>query len=135
SVSFASTHSDGLTGQYLSRGITISAVGSDDDILRYRRSVRPATRAKAFRDELTGHVMKLFHSYIETLLKDIETVEVINPYYLCLEDWFRGSNNIKRVSEMFPLLVDAVTLFNYQRRHLITTVDGDKYYLATKEDN
>lgn len=135
SVSFASTHSDGLTGQYLSRGITISPVGSDDDILRYRRFVRPATRAKAFRDELTGHVMKLFHSYIETLLKDIETVEVINPYYLCLEDWFRGSNNIKRVSEMFPLLVDAVTLFNYQRRHLITTVDGDKYYLATKEDN
>lgn len=135
SVSFASTHSDGLTGQYLSRGITITPVGTDDDILNYRRYVRPATRAKAFRDELTGKVMSLFHSYIENLILDIETTEVINPYYLCLEDWFRGSSNVKRASEMFTLLVDAVTLFNYKSRHLLTTLDGDKYYLATKEDN
>ena len=135
SVSFASTHSDGLTGQYTSRGITITPQGSDEDVLFYRRYTRPATFAKEFRDELTGPIMDLFHSYIEDLLMKLETFEVINPYYLCLQDWFEEAANNKRSSEMFPLLVDAVTLFNYESRQSITSPNGKTYYIATKEDN
>ena len=135
SVSFSSVHSDGLTGQYLSRGVTITPIGSDDDVLYYRRYTRPATFAKDFRDELTGHIMDLFHSYIENLLLNLETVEVINPYYLCLQDWFKTAANNKRSSEMFPLLVDSVTLFNYESRQSIKSPNGKTYYIATKEDN
>lgn len=135
SVSFASTHSDGLTGQYISRGVTMTPVGSDEEVLRYRRYTRPATHALEFRENLVGPVMDTFHSYVKDLLMKIETTEVINPYFLCLQKWFMGAANNKRASEMFPLLVDAVTLFNYESRHSIKSPNGKTYYVATKDDN
>lgn len=135
SVSFASTHSDGLTGQYISRGVTMTPVGSDAEVLRYRRYTRPATHALEFRNNLVGPVMDTFHNYVKDLLMKIETTEVINPYFLCLQKWFMGAANNKRASEMFPLLVDAVTLFNYESRHSITSPNGKTYYVATKDDN
>ena len=135
SVSFASTHSDGLTGQYVSRGVTITPIGSDESVLFYRRFTRPATRAKEYHDKITGPIMDMFHGYIEDLLLKLETFEVINPYYLCLEDWFKDAGNNKRASEMFPLLVDAVTLFNYESRQSIKSPNGKTYYIATKQDN
>jgi hypothetical protein len=135
SVSFASTHSDGLTGQYLSRGITLTPMGSDEDVLKYRRHTRPGTMALDFYEQITGDTMDLFHSYVEDLLLELETHDVINPYYFCLQDWFKKANNNKRASEMFPYLVDAVTLFNYENRHSVTSPNGKVYYISTKEDN
>ena len=134
SVKFASTHSDGLTGQYLSRGITLSPEGSDDNVLSYRRHTRPGTFALEFRENLLNNIMPLFHSYIENILLN-GTFEVINPYYFCLQEWFKKANNNKRASDMFPKLVDAVTLFNCESRHSITSHNGKTYYMATEDDN
>ena len=65
----------------------------------------------------------------------IPEFEVINPYWECLEEWFKETEFYKRNLSLYPALVETVTLLNADYRKKISSDDGKTYLVSTKEDN
>jgi hypothetical protein len=89
-----------------------------------------------YRQWIIDNHLALFHDYVRYLkLYVIDEFEVINPYWECLEEWFKETEFYKRNLSLYPALVETVTLLNADYRKKITAKNGQQYLVSTMEDN
>ena len=89
-----------------------------------------------YRDWIIDAHLGLFHDYVRYLKNYlVPKYGVINPYWECLEEWFKETEFYKRNLSLYPALVETVTLLNADYRKKITADDGQEYLVSTKEDN
>lgn len=132
SVLLTSVNSESFDDQIMSRGINVSPVATNEDVRRffYYNKGKIAEKRKNIMENEIG----LLRNYIEYIRSFYEGIQIINPYWTCLENWFRKSEYYKRALGLYPSLVEAVTLLNYHYRETIE-IDGELFLVATREDN
>ena len=133
SVAMTTIHSEYFDDQILSRGITVTPEANDEQVRLFSRYNKGAVADK--REQIKEHFVKKFHNYVDFVKSECQNIRVINPYWDCLEDWFKGSEYYKRNLDMYPSLVETVTVLHYNFRDKIVSSDGTVYLVATKEDN
>lgn len=132
SVSLTSVNTESFDDQIKSRSITVSPEASDEEVKKFFKFNKGKIAER--RDYILEHELGMFKSYVEYIRTFYHDVEVINPYWECLEGWFKSSRYYKRALGIYPGLVDAVTILNLDFRKKI--VKGDKtYLLSSKQDN
>lgn len=132
SVLLTSVNSESFDDQIMSRGINVAPVATNEEVRRffYYNKGKIAQKRKFIMD----NEIELLRNYIQYIRSFYEGIQVINPYWTCLESWFRNSEYYKRALGLYPSLVEAVTLLNYHYRETID-IDGEMFLVATKEDN
>jgi len=132
SVSLTSVNSESFDEQIMSRGVNVSPEATNTQVRSFFRYNKGLIAKK--RDEVIDEHISLFHGYLEYIKEMYSDIEVINPYWTCLEDWFQTSEYYKRSLSLYPSLVEALTLLHYDYRQTIDT-DNGTYVIATKQDN
>lgn len=133
SVSLTSVNSEDFNnGQYLSRGVTVSPDATNEDVYKFFYFNKGRYAQK--RDYIINHEGGLLHQYIQYTREFYHDAKVINPYWTCLEKWFRSSEFYKRGLGLYSSLVEGLTLLNQNTRESIDIGD-DLYLVSTKEDN
>jgi len=133
SVSLTSVNTEDFNdGQILSRGVTVSPVSTNEDVYKffYYNKGRYAQK----REYIINHELKLLHEYIQYTREFYHDAKVINPYWTCLETWFRSSEFYKRGLGLYSSLVEGLTVLNQNFRETIEVKD-ELYFISTKEDN
>ena len=134
SCCITSVNSECFDGQILSRGIDVAPTATNEQVKMFAKYNRGSIAR--YRDWVIDAHLGLFHDYIRYLKKYIiPDLEVINPYWECLEDWFKETEFYKRNLSLYPALVETVTLLNADYREKITGDDGQVYLISTREDN
>ena len=134
SCCITSVNSECFDGQILSRGIDVAPTATNEQVKMFAKYNRGSIAR--YRDWVIDAHLGLFHDYIRYLKKYIiPGLEVINPYWECLEDWFKETEFYKRNLSLYPALVETVTLLNADYRDKITGDDGQVYLISTREDN
>ena len=134
SCCITSVNSECFDGQILSRGIDVAPTATNDQVKMFSKYNRGSIAR--YRDWVIDAHLGLFHDYVRYLKKYfIPDLEVINPYWECLEDWFKETEFYKRNLSLYPALVETVTLLNADYRKKIHSDDGKTYIVSTREDN
>ena len=134
SCCITSVNSESFDGQILSRGIDVAPMATNEQVKMYAK-FNHGTIANYREYVITSH-LGLFHDYVRYLKHYIvPDVGVINPYWECLNDWFKETEFYKRNLSMYTALVETVTLLNVDYRKKIYSDDGKTYVVSTKEDN
>ena len=134
SCCITSVNSEGFDGQILSRGIDVAPTATNDQVKMFAK-YNHGTIA-SYRDWVIDAHLGLFHDYVR-YLKNYVVPEygVINPYWECLEEWFKETEFYKRNLSLYPALVETVTLLNADYRKKISSNNGKTYLVSTREDN
>jgi len=134
SCCITSVNSECFDGQILSRGIDVAPTATNEQVKLFAK-YNHGTIA-SYREWVINAHLGLFHDYIR-YLKNYVVSEygVINPYWECLENWFKETEFYKRNLSLYPALVETVTLLNADYRSKIHSKDGKDYLVSTKEDN
>lgn len=134
SCCITSVNSECFDGQILSRGIDVAPTATNEQVKMFSKYNRGSIAR--YRDWIIDAHLGLFHDYVRYLkLYFIPDLEVINPYWECLEDWFKETEFYKRNLSLYPALVETVTLLNADYRKKIYSDDGKTYIVSTREDN
>ncbi|MBF4468829.1 MAG: hypothetical protein ISP01_05425 [Methanobrevibacter arboriphilus] len=132
SVCLTSVNTESFDDQIMRRGVNVSPEATDEQVKKFyhfNKGLIKEERRRILNDELL-----LFHAYIEYIYEYYHDIEIINPYWTCLEKWFKNSEYYKSSLSLYPSLVEAVTLLHYHDRE--TIIFNDKNYLvSTKFDN
>ena len=134
SCCITSVNSECFDGQILSRGIDVAPTATNEQVKMFAKYNHGTVAS--YRDWVIDAHIKMFHDYV-MYLKNYVVPEygVINPYWECLEDWFKETEFYKRNLSLYPALVETVTLLNADYRKKIHSTDGKDYLVSTKEDN
>ena len=134
SCCITSVNSECFDGQILSRGIDVAPTATNEQVKMFAKYNHGTVAS--YRDWVIDAHIKMFHDYV-MYLKNYVVPEygVINPYWECLEDWFKETEFYKRNLSLYPALVETVTLLNADYRKKIHSDDGKDYLVSTKEDN
>ena len=130
SVCLTSVHSEGIDEQYLNRGINAAPMNNQLAIKSYKMSTPKGGLYYNYVEDVINKEIELVHSYINYIRINREDFKVINPYFLCLEDWFKDDDYYNRALSRYPKMVECITILNHPYRSKV----GD-YYISTKEDN
>lgn len=130
SVCLTSVHSEGINEQYLNRGINATPNNNQDAILKYKMSTPEGGFYSNYINKTIEEELELLYGYINYIRVNINDFKVINPYFLCLEDWFKDDDYYNRALSRYPKMVEAITILNHPYRQKV----GD-YYISTLEDN
>ena len=134
SCCITSVNSECFDGQILSRGIDVAPTATNDQVKMFAK-YNHGTIAR-YRDWIIKAHLGLFHDYVNYLKSYVvPDFGVINPYWECLEEWFKETEFYKRNLSLYPALVETVTLLNADYRKKINSNDGMTYLVSTKEDN
>lgn len=134
SCCITSVNSECFDGQILSRGIDVAPTATNDQVKMFAK-YNHGTIAR-YRDWIIKAHLGLFHDYVNYLKSYVvPNFGVINPYWECLEEWFKETEFYKRNLSLYPALVETVTLLNADYRKKINSNDGMTYLVSTKEDN
>ena len=134
SCCITSVNSECFDGQILSRGIDVAPTATNEQVKMFAKYNRGSIAR--YREWVIDAHLGLFHDYVRYLKQYIiPDLEVINPYWECLEDWFKETEFYKRNLSLYPALVETVTLLNADYRSKITGDDGQVYLVSTREDN
>lgn len=134
SCCITSVNSECFDGQILSRGIDVAPTATNDQVKMFAK-YNHGTIA-SYRDWIIKSHLGLFHDYVRYLKNYVvPDFGVINPYWECLEEWFKETEFYKRNLSLYPALVETVTLLNADYRKKISSNDGNTYIVSTKEDN
>ena len=134
SCCITSVNSECFDGQILSRGIDVAPTATNDQVKMFAK-YNHGTVAR-HREWIINSHLGLFHDYVRYLKKYVVVgFGVFNPYWECLEEWFKETEFYKRNLSLYPSLVETVTLLNADYRKKITADDGSVYLVSTREDN
>ena len=134
SCCITSVNSECFDGQILSRGIDVAPTATNEQVKMFAK-YNHGTIAR-YREWIIDAHLGLFHDYVRYLQKYVvKDLGVINPYWECLEEWFKETEFYKRNLSLYPSLVETVTLLNADYRDKITSDDGTTYLVSTREDN
>ena len=134
SCCITSVNSECFDGQILSRGIDVTPTATNEQVKMFAKYNHGTI--STYRDWIINSQLGLFHDYVMYLKNYIvPKYGVINPYWECLEEWFKETEFYKRNLSLYPALVETVTLLNADYRKKITANDGRTYLVSTKEDN
>lgn len=134
SCCITSVNSECFDGQILSRGIDVTPTATNEQVKMYAK-YNHGTIA-SYREWVINAHLGLFHDYVRYLKKYVvPEYGVINPYWECLEEWFKETEFYKRNLSVYPALVETVTLLNADYRSKVHSEDGKDYLVSTKEDN
>lgn len=132
SVSLSSINSESFDDQFMRRGVNVSPVATNEDVKKYYYYNKGLINDH--QKYVIEHEISLFHDYVEYVKEAYSNVEVINPYWSCLEHWFKDTDFYKTALSLYPSLVAAVTLLNYEFRENVM-VNDKEYIISTKQDN
>ena len=134
SCCITSVNSECFDGQILSRGIDVAPTATNEQVKMFAKYNHGTVAS--YREWIIRSHLGLFHDYVR-YLKNYVVPEygVINPYWECLEEWFKETEFYKRNLSLYPALVETVTLLNADYRKKIHAKDGKDYIVSTKEDN
>lgn len=132
SVSATSVNTEAFDDQIKSRAITVSPEAKDEDVKRFFKFNKGKYAEK--RDYILEHELGMFKRYIEYIRAFYSDIEVINPYWECLEEWFHSSRYYKRSLGIYPSLVEAFTILNQDFREKVDN-ENRMYLVSSKEDN
>ena len=134
SCCITSVNSECFDGQILSRGIDVTPTATNEQVKMFAKYNHGTI--ESYRNWVIEAHLGLFHDYVRYIKKYVvPEYEVINPYWECLEDWFKETEFYKRNLSLYPALVETVTLLNAGYRRKIYSEDGKAYLVSTKEDN
>ena len=134
SCCITSVNSECFDGQILSRGIDAAPTATNEQVKMFAK-YNHGTVAR-HRDWIIDSHLGLFHDYVRYLKRYVIVgFGVFNPYWECLEEWFKETEFYKRNLSLYPSLVETVTLLNADYRRKITADDGTTYLVSTREDN
>lgn len=132
SVSLTSIHTESFDDQIMRRGVNVSPEATEEEARKFHYYNQGLVSKR--RDEIINDEIGLLHKYIESIKEFYADIKVINPYWTCLEKWFKGGEFYKANLTLYPSLVKAVTLLNvYYREKII--IDGQQYVISTHDDN
>ncbi|WP_141705158.1 MULTISPECIES: hypothetical protein [Methanobacterium] len=121
--------------QMISRSLMLNPRSTDDMFLKFMEKLTVKNKPTKKRSNIKDNELPLLRAYLELFAYNFDgSLEVINPYYLCLVDWFKGSENLRRVAGQIPNLVKVVTLLHADERRQIRT-DEETFVISTKFDN
>ena len=122
--------------QMISRSLQLTPRSTDEEYKTFKDKLSVDNYYTRKRDQIINKELPLLRAYLEYFTYNFnENLKVINPYYRCLQDWFAGSDNYRRVSDQIPNLVKVVTLLHVDERPQIVTDEGDIYVISSKFDN
>ena len=133
SVAMTSVNSESFDEQILSRSITVTPEASNEQVslfAKYNEGVIAEERTM-----VEQVFIKMFHYLLVHIKHEYGGVGIINPYWDCLNEWFKDTDNYKRNLDIYPALVKTMTLINIEFREKITSSDGKVYAVSTREDN
>ena len=134
SCAITSVNSECFDDQILSRGIDVTPTATNEQVKMFAK-YNHGTIAR-HREWIIKHHLGMFHDYVRYLKNYvIPKYEVFNPYWECLEEWFKETEFYKRNLSLYPALVETVTLLNADYRRKIHSEDGLSYLVSTMEDN
>ena len=134
SCCITSVNSEGFDDQILSRGIDVTPMATNEQVKLFAKFNHGTIASR--REYIIENHLGLFHDYVKYVKRYIvPEVKVINPYWECLEEWFKESEFYKRNLSTYTALVETVTLLNADWRKKIYSEDGQAYVVSTKEDN
>lgn len=134
SCAITSVNSECFDDQILSRGIDVTPTATNEQVKMFAK-YNHGTIAR-HREWIIKHHLGMFHDYVRYLKTYvIPKYEVFNPYWECLEEWFKETEFYKRNLSLYPALVETVTLLNADYRRKIHSEDGFSYLVSTMEDN
>ena len=134
SCCITSVNSEGFDDQILSRGIDVTPQATNEQVKLFAKYNHGTVASR--REWIIKNHIGLFHDYVVYVKRYIvPEVKVINPYWECLEEWFKESEFYKRNLSTYTALVETVTLLNADWRKRIYGEDGQAYVVSTKEDN
>lgn len=134
SCCITSVNSECFDGQILSRGIDVTPTATNDQVKMFAKYNHGTVAS--YREWVIDAHLGLFHDYVRYLKEYVVPgYEVINPYWECLEEWFKETEFYKRNLSLYPSLVETVTLLNADYRNKIESNDGKTYLVSTREDN
>ena len=133
SVSMTSVHSEKLKDQLLSRGIDVTPQATNEEVKLYKRYNQGKIK-RYYSGTITGYI-HLVHQYLTYLKMTHARVEVINPYFDCISNWLEESEYFKRYLDIITLLVQTVTILNYNFRQRLIAEDGTEYVISEPQDN
>ena len=134
SCCITSVNSECFDGQILSRGIDVAPTATNEQVKMFAK-YNHGTVAR-HRDWIIDSHLGLFHDYVRYLKRYVVIgFGAFNPYWECLEEWFKETEFYKRNLSLYPSLVETVTLLNADYRKKITADDGTTYLVSTREDN
>ena len=117
SVSLTSVNTEAFDDQIFSRAVTVSPIATNEEVKNFFYYNQGANENK--REYILNHEKRLLQDYIQYTQGFYEGIRVINPYWTCLEKWFRSSEFYKRALSLYPSLVKAVTVLNHDSRESI----------------
>lgn len=132
SVLFTSVNSENVDDQFLSRGLTVTPVSTEQEVERFVKYMQSGSIWEYKTKDIIRNQLPLLHAFFQTSIKT--DVGVINPYYECLKKWFETDEYFKRALKKYPELVKIVTYLHHQEREMID-IDGRYFYISTKMDN
>ncbi len=134
SCCITSVNSECFDDQILSRGIDVTPTATNDQVKMFAK-YNHGTIAR-HREWIIKSHLGLFHDYVRYLKSYVvPKYGVLNPYWECLEEWFKETEFYKRNLSLYPALVETVTLLNADYRKKIYSDDGFSYLVSTMEDN
>lgn len=134
SCCITSVNSECFDGQILSRGIDVAPTATNEQVKMFAKYNHGTVAS--YREWIIKSHLGLFHDYVRYLKNYVvPCFGVINPYWECLEEWFKETEFYKRNLSLYPSLVETVTLLNADYRRKIDSEDGKTYLVSTKEDN
>ena len=134
SCCITSVNSESFDGQILSRGIDVTPTATNEQVKMFAKFNQGVVAS--YRDYVIKEHLGLFHDYVKYIKYYIvPNYGVINPYWECLNDWFKETEFYKRNLSIYTALVETVTLLNADYRRKITSEDGKVYLVSTMEDN
>ena len=132
SVSLTSINSERFDDQIMRRSINVSPVATNEEVRKFYYYNKGLI--SEHRDYVISEEISMFHDYVEYIHLKYSGTKIINPYWSCLDKWFSGSEFYKTSLNLYPALVETVTLLNYdEREHFVS--NGETYIISTKGDN
>lgn len=132
SVSLTSKHTEIFDEQIMRRAVDVSPEATNEQARDFQYYNQGLISKK--REEIIEQEIGLFHKYLESIKEFYGDVEVINPYWTCLEKWFNKSEYYKSSLTLYPSLVKAITVLHIHDREKLL-VDGKQHLVATRRDN
>ena len=134
SCCITSVNSECFDGQILSRGIDVAPTATNEQVKLFSKYNRGSI--ESYREWIIESHIALFHDYVKYLKNYVvPNFGVFNPYWECLEEWFKETEFYKRNLSLYPSLVETVTLLNADYRKKIRSDDGKTYLVSTRDDN
>ena len=134
SCCITSVNSECFDGQILSRGIDVAPTATNDQVKMFAKYNHGTVAS--YREWIINSHLGMFHDYVRYLKHYVvPAYGVINPYWECLEEWFKETEFYKRNLSLYPALVETVTLLNADYRKKIRSEDGKSYLVSTRDDN